>query len=294
MTIRPRARGPHQDATSTSSDSDSFATMSDAARSDAARQELGTFLRTKRTAAVRADHDLPPVGRGRTTGLRREEVAFLSGVSLTWYTWLEQGRDINPSRQVIDAIALRLRLTEAEHDYVLGLAGFSPAPRPELDEPAPVPAHVQHLLDALDPAPAFALTPHWDLAAWNDAYAELFPGVLDAAPAERNLLVLIFTDPRVRELLPDWERTSRQFLAEYRAEVGGRITGPQHVRLLRHLRGTSPEFAVAWEEHTIERFASRRRCFHHPTRGPIEVEQVNLLPQDVPELRLVSYLPLPD
>jgi transcriptional regulator with XRE-family HTH domain len=257
-----------------------------------ARQELGTFLRGKRNAAERAEYDLPPVGRGRTTGLRREEVAFLSGVSVTWYTWLEQGRDINPSRQVIDAAAVNLRLTEAEHDYVLGLAGFTPHPRPVLTEPEPVPAHVQHLLDALDPAPAFALTPHWDLAAWNTAYQGLFPGVVDADPAQRNLLLFIFTDDRVRAMLPEWELTSSQFLAEYRAESGNRVGGPQNVRLIKHLRAMSDEFARAWDEHAVQRFASRRRAFEHPSAGHLDFEQVNLLPQDSPDLRIISYLPV--
>jgi transcriptional regulator with XRE-family HTH domain len=257
-----------------------------------ARAELGTFLRRKRTTADRADHDLPPVGRGRTTGLRREEIAFLSGVSLTWYTWLEQGRNINPSRQVVDAIAVNLHLTQAEHDYALGLAGLAPHPRPELSAPAPVPSHVQLLLDTLDPAPAFALTPHWDVAAWNPAYEGLFPGVADADPTERNLHLFIFTDPRVRELLPDWERTSRQFLAEYRAESGARVGGAQHVRLVQHLREVSEDFTRAWDEHEVERFASRRREFCHPTRGRVVYEQVNMVPQDAPDLHVISYLPL--
>src|SRR4051794_17955647 len=96
------------------------------------RTVLGTFLRTRRGQVDRAEHGLPPAGRARTGGLRREEVALLSGVSSTWYTWLEQGRDINPSRQVIDAVATTLRLSAAEHDYVLTLAGFAPT----MPEPA--------------------------------------------------------------------------------------------------------------------------------------------------------------
>ncbi|MGP9693241.1 helix-turn-helix transcriptional regulator [Brachybacterium sp. AOP25-B2-12] len=258
----------------------------------AVRSELGAFLRSKRTAADRSDHDLPPLGRGRTTGLRREEIAFLSGVSVTWYTWLEQGRDINPSRQVIDAVALNLHLTEAEHDYVLGLVGLAPRPRPVLAAPAPVPPHVQHLLDALAPSPAFALTAHWDIAAWNRPYEGLFPGVLEADPTQRNLLQFVFTDPFVRAMLPDWELTSRQFLAEYRSEAGGRMGGTEHVRLVRHLRDVSPEFTRAWDEHAIERFGSRRRRFCHPRVGELAFEQVNLVPQDAPELRLIAYLPV--
>jgi transcriptional regulator with XRE-family HTH domain len=261
---------------------------------DPARKELGAFLRRRRNAAARADYDLGPVGRGRTTGLRREEIAFLSGVSVTWYTWLEQGRDINPSRQVIDAVAVNLRLSESEHDYVLGLAGFTPRPRPELAEPEPVPPHVQHLLDALDPAPTFALTPHWDIAAWNRSYEGLFPGVRDAEPTQRNLLQFIFTDPRVREMLPEWELTSRQFLAEYRAEAGARTGGPQHVRLVKHLRAVSEDFSRAWDDHEVERFSSRVRSFEHPVGGHLVFEQVNVVPQDAQDLHIVSYLPLPE
>lgn len=259
---------------------------------DSPRRELGSFLRDRRSAAVRSEHDLPPIGRGRTTGLRREEIAFLSGVSVTWYTWLEQGRDINPSRQVIDAVAVQLRLTEDEHDYVLGLAGFAPSSRPSLSEPEPVPAHVQHLVDALDPAPTFALTSHWDIAGWNGAYERLFPGVASVPPAERNLLQLIFTHPDVRAMLPEWEVTSRRFLAEYRADAAGRTSNAAHVRLIRHLRAISPEFSRAWDERSVQRFATRRRTFEHPSLGRIEVEQVNLLPQDAPELRVITYLPV--
>lgn len=257
----------------------------------APRHELGDFLRRKRTGADRTEYDLPPVGRSRTTGLRREEIAFLSGVSVTWYTWLEQGREINPSRQVIDAIALHLRLTQAEHDYVLGLAGFAPSPAPLPVAPDAVPAHVQHLLDALDPAPAFALTAHWDIAAWNTAYERLFPGVADAPAAERNLLLFVFTDPRVRAMLPDWERTSRQFLAEYRAEAVGRANAPDHARLLAHLRHVSADFAAAWDEHTVQRFTSRERTFEHPTDGTRTFEQVALVPQDAADVRVIAYLP---
>lgn len=256
-----------------------------------ARKELGAFLRGKRNAADRAEYGLPPVGRGKTTGLRREEVAFLSGVSVTWYTWLEQGRDIHPSRQVVDAVAVNLRLNQAEHDYVLGLSGFTPSPRPVPLAPGPVPPHVQQLLDTLDPAPAFAVSPHWDIAAWNRAYEGLFPGIATAAAEERNLLVLVFTDEYVRAMLPDWELTSRQFLGEYRSEAGARTAGPDHVRLVAHLRHVSPDFAEAWDEHAVLRFTSRQRKFIHPVAGELLFDQLKLVPQDAPELHVVAYLP---
>lgn len=256
-----------------------------------ARHELGAFLRRKRAAANRAEYGLPPVGRSRVSGLRREEIAFLSGVSVTWYTWLEQGRSIRPSRQVLDAVAVGLRLTQAEHDYVLGIAGFAPLPAAGSAAPDEVPAHVQHLLDAVDPAPAFALNGRWDICAWNSSYERLFPAVSAAPGEERNLLSFVFTHPAVRAMLPDWEVTSRRFLAEYRAETGTRAGGPEHVRLIARLRQESEDFARAWDDHEVVRFASRRRSFLHPADGEVSYEQIALAPQDAPELRIIAYLP---
>ncbi|WP_396912808.1 helix-turn-helix transcriptional regulator, partial [Mycolicibacterium sp.] len=177
------------------------------------RAELGTFLRSSRERLLRVDFGLPAGGRGRTVGLRREEVAYLSGVSVTWYTWLEQGRDINPSRQVLDAVSRALRLTVAEHRYVLGLAGFAPLPAPVADDVTTVPSHVQRLLDAIGENPAYALTPEWGIAGWNAAYERLYPNVATTPATERNLLWVVFTDPAVRTLLDDWQVTSQRFLA---------------------------------------------------------------------------------
>ncbi|GHG55218.1 putative DNA-binding protein [Sinomonas cellulolyticus] len=257
------------------------------------RKELGAFLRARRERAVRADYGLPPVGRGRTVGLRREEVAFLSGVSVTWYTWLEQGRDINPSRHVLDAVAVNLRLSAPEHDYVLGLSGYAPAPREAAPGPEPVPDHVQHLLHALDPAPAFAVTSTWDIGAWNRGYEALFPGIATVPVRDRNLLRLTFTDPYVRGMLPDWEVTVRSFLADYRAEAGSHADRAAHLELITRLRRDSEDFARAWDDHEVRRFASRARTFLHPVAGRLDFEQHQLVPSDAPTLHIVAYLPAP-
>ncbi|AYY13142.1 XRE family transcriptional regulator [Actinobacteria bacterium YIM 96077] len=257
------------------------------------RRELGDFLRKRRAELVRADFQLPPVGRTRVTGLRREEIAYRAGVSVTWYTWLEQGREINPSRQVLDSIARNMRLSVAEHEYVLSLAGYAPNHSTEL-APVAAPAHLQRLLDAQGDAPAFAVSPDWTIAAWNAAYEALYPNVATVAPEQRNLLWLIFTDPYVRQMLPDWEVTSRHFVAEYRAEAGPSLGHPAHVTLVGRLLDESPEFARAWEEHRIERFASRERRFHHPDVGDLLFEHHRLIPSDVPDVHVVVYVPQPD
>ncbi|AMM34524.1 Transcriptional regulator [Sinomonas atrocyanea] len=269
------------------------ASLDTATPAETRRKELGAFLRSRRERAVRADYDLPPVGRGRTVGLRREEVAFLSGVSVTWYTWLEQGRDIHPSRQVLDAVAVNLRLSAPEHDYILGLSGFAPAPREVPGTPEPVPEHVQHLLDALDPSPAFAVTSTWDIGAWNSGYEALFPGIATVPARDRNLLRLTFTDPYVRGMLPDWEVTVRSFLADYRAEAGSHADRAAHVELVTRLREDSADFARAWDDHEVRRFASRARTFLHPVAGRLDFEQHQLVPADAPTLHIVAYLPAP-
>ena len=128
------------------------------------RKELGAFVRSRREQLVRAAHGLAPVSRGKLVGLRREEVSVLSGVSMTWYTWLEQGRDISPSRQVLDAVAGALRLSDAERTICSRSRASHPRGRPLAVEPAP--AHVQRLLDAFE-HPAYVLAPDWGLAGWN-------------------------------------------------------------------------------------------------------------------------------
>ncbi|WP_437583667.1 helix-turn-helix transcriptional regulator [Paramicrobacterium sp. CJ85] len=257
------------------------------------RRELGGFLRARRTQLSRSEVGLPPRTRGGDLGLRREEVSYLSGVSVTWYTWLEQGRDINPSRQVVDAVARTLRLEASEHEYVLALLGYS-TPLPQHASPVPhAPAHLHRLLDSWSD-PAFALAPDWGVLAWNDAYELLYPGIATVESENRNLLWLVFTDPYVRELLPDWEVTSRRFLSEFRAETGPRLGDPAHGLLVDRLREASAEFRAGWESRDVQRFTSRERQFRHPRVGLLHLEHHQLALSDHPEIHIVVYTPMPD
>jgi transcriptional regulator with XRE-family HTH domain len=255
----------------------------------AERDELAAFLRARRTQLDRAAYGLPDAGRRRTQGLRREEVAVLSGVSVTWYTWLEQARDVHPSRSVLDALAHALHLTHAEHDYLLSLAGFTPGPA-DVSAVERAPEHIQHLLDALVGSPAFAVTSDWTISGWNTAYASLYPPVTTLPPADRNLLWVIFTDPFVRQLLPDWEVTSRRFLAEFRAEAGPRLDQPACRRLVARLLEHSDDFRQAWSRHDIEGFTSRRRSFSTAV-GELEFEHHRLAAADQRDLYVVIYTP---
>lgn len=257
------------------------------------RKELGLFLRARRDQALRSEYGLPPVARRRERGLRREEVAFLSGVSVTWYTWLEQGRDISPSRQVLEAVGRALHLSDTGLGYVLSLGGYATA-APANSEAATAPAHVQRLLDALDPNPSFALFPDWGVAGWNTAYAALYPNIAEVAAADRNLLWLVFTDPYVRDLLPDWDVTSKRFLAEFRAETGQRLGDVDVKNLVERLKEASPEFREGWDRYDILGFESRERLFHHPAVGVLQLEHHQLSPSDRPDLHLVVYTPSPE
>ena len=255
--------------------------------SDTARRELAEFLRSRRRQVDPRAAGLPAGGARRTPGLRREEVALLSSVSHTWYTWLEQGRDIRPSRQVVDALARTLRLSPAEHEYVLRLTGHG-GPDPAAAAEA-MPAHVQRLVDALGSSPAYVITPSWAIVGWNRAYERFYPGVAAVPAAERNLLWLVFTDPAVRELLGDWPTDSRRFLTQFRAEVGARLADPQVVDLVARLEAASPHFRTGWASHDVERFSSGRRRFRHPEVGPLLLEHHQLTPADAPSLQLVIY-----
>ncbi|WP_346622190.1 helix-turn-helix transcriptional regulator [Blastococcus montanus] len=256
-----------------------------------ARTELAHFLRTKRHHVSPAAVGLEDHGRRRTPGLRREEVSLLSGVSLTWYTWLEQARDITPSRQVVDALAKTLRLTEAEHSYVLRLVGQS-APRPQ-DDVDQLPAHAQQLLDALGDSPAYAITPTWFIIGWNSAYQAFYPGIAAVPPEDRNLLWLVFTDQQVQSLHTHWDVDSRHFLAQFRAETGPRIHQPPVARLVERLRQASPDFRAGWAGHGVEQFSARERQFRHPVVGDLHLAHHRLSLTDDPGIDLVVYTAVP-
>lgn len=255
------------------------------------RRELGDFLRSRRTQVSRAELGLPMLSPRSTSGLRREEVSYLSGVSVTWYTWLEQARDIHPSRHVLDAVARTLRLSVRERNYVLELAGYSATDLGNMPPTATAPPHVHRLLDALAEYPAYAITPDWGISAWNTAYKALYPNVATVPEDERNLLWLVFTDPYVRALLPDWDADSRHFLAQFRAEAGPRLGDPALTGLVSNLLTTSEVFAQRWDSHDIEPFTTRRRQFRHPKVGDLLLEHHRLAPSGEPDLHVVIYTP---
>lgn len=252
---------------------------------------LGQFLRARRRNLLRAELGMPRTGR-TTSGLRREEVAFLAGVSVTWYTWLEQGRDVTPSRQVLDSLARTMRMSHTEHVYLLALAGYSPPHSTAEPTPVTVPADVQRLLEACADFPAMAVATDWTVLAWNAAYESVYPNIARVAVADRNFLWLLYTDSYLRALIPDWEQTGMYNVASFRAEAGTRLDEPPFADLVARLLQTSDAFRTAWESFDIDTMPSRERRFHHPDVGDLFMEQHILAPSDHPNLRVVTFIPV--
>lgn len=252
------------------------------------RKELAAFLKDRRARADRAAHGLPDVGRSRVTGLRREEVATLAGVSVTWYTWLEQARDINPSRQVLESLARLFRLTPVESTYLLSLGGHRDIIQATSGG---MTLALQRLLDALD-FPAFLLSSDWSIIGWNLPYVQLYPRILTLDENDRNLLWLVFTDAELQEILPDWAAQSRRFVGTFRAETRDWINATEESGIVSRVSAASPEFAAIWKELDVAGFDTRERLFNHPSLGLTRYEQHNLIPAEAPDLTLVFYAPL--
>ena len=254
------------------------------------RAELAEFLRARRDAVL-PEHVGLPRGRGRRTpGLRREEVALLAGVSVTWYTWLEQGRRINASPDVLRAIGRALRLDDAGQAHLLSLAQPSASPVPA---PTEAPSALVRLIDAMEPAPAYVLGPHWEFLAWNTAEARLYPRIDELDGLERNLLWVLFADPYTKDLIVDWDIHARHALAEFRAATSAVRNDPDLVELVDKLTATSDEFAAWWAEHGVAQFETRLRRFRHPAAGLLTFEYQQLAPVEWPGLRVVCQLAVP-
>ncbi len=235
------------------------------------RRELGDFIRAQRERVAPASVGLVTVRRRRTPGLRREEVAELSGLSTTWYTWIEQGRDVSVSPTALARLARTLRLDRAQRHYLFELAGKRD-PNADGEEADDLPAAVALCVAAIG-SPAYVLDRGWNARSWNAAAERLFVGWLDA-PAERNLLRFIFLAPGARSLIHDWEQRARRVVAEFRAHCGAHLDDPALRQLIAGLRRESPDFARMWEQHGVLGREGGERTFVHPADGFLRYEQV--------------------
>jgi transcriptional regulator with XRE-family HTH domain len=253
------------------------------------RRELGSFLRNRRERLRPEQVGLPPSRRRRTPGLRREEVAQLAGVGVTWYTWLEQARSINASPQVLDAIARTLQFDSHEHAHLFTLAGL---PTTSIaDECDHMPPAAQLLVDRLEPYPASALNARWDVLAFNRVNASFFPG-LEAIPIEeRNCLWNAFTNRTWREAIVDWDDSVGRMVAEYRSAMAEHIDDPGWQALVDRLHTASPEFTAVWERHDVLGVTPAAKRLRHPTAGLFSFVYTNLWLDHRPNVRIVVLTP---
>jgi transcriptional regulator with XRE-family HTH domain len=255
------------------------------------RTELAAFLRTRRERILPEDVGLPPGHRRRTAGLRREEVAQLAGVGVTWYTWLEQGRPINASTQVLDAIARTLKLDAVERAHLFRLAGVPGNDQLASCEECPLPAEVQFILDTLASCPACVVNERFDLLAWNEIYATVFPRVTSAPSAERNMLLGSLTHPPCCNPCCDAEIICESMIGQLRVAYGRHIGDPAWTHFIRRLEAASPEFAKIWAEHDVSQPRRWTKAIRHPAVGEIRVATTSFAVSAVPGARMVVYTP---
>jgi transcriptional regulator with XRE-family HTH domain len=255
------------------------------------RAVLSDFLRRRRAGLKPEDVGLPDGGRRRTPGLRREEVAQLAGVGTTWYTWLEQGRDVRASLDVLEALSRALRLSPAERTHLI-LLGRGEEPPPCKSSAERVSPTLRRLIESLGANPAFVLGRRCDYLAWNPAATAVFGDLGQFPRGQRNHVWLHFMDPRRREMFADWERSSRLLVAKFRADSARHLGDPEFEQLITALRKSSPEFCREWKRHEVARSGEGRKEINHPEVGMLYFEHAVFNPTEWPDLRLILYSPV--
>lgn len=258
-------------------------------------QALGQLLRSRRERLLPQDVGLPAGSRRRTAGLRREEVALLANLSTTYYTFLEQGRPVRPSAQVLDALASALRMSAAERRYLqvladgrdnVGSAGTVVTVPPEQIGP-----DVVDLVQRLDPFPTFVKGRRWDVLASNAAARELFTDWEAMPPGERNLVRWMFMTDRACEVYLEWEPEARAMLGRFRLAAARYPGDPDFEDLIAELHRDSERVRDWWPHHEVTAVGSGSKKLLHPRLGPIDYSHVVLQVADNPDQTLVTYSP---
>ncbi|ONI73063.1 transcriptional regulator [Actinosynnema sp. ALI-1.44] len=252
------------------------------------RAELSDFLRSRRARLSPADVGIVAVGQRRTPGLRREEVAMLAGVGVSWYTWLEQGRSINVSPEVLDAIGRALRLTVPELSHLYLLAGLNPPPVRVISDSTATP-QLRRIVDAWHPRPAIVHDQHWNLIAVNDATRQVF-GYDDT---DHNCLISFFTHTRYRSMQVEWAAVAPSVVAAFRADAARYPGDPEFDRLVGEVSAASSEFADLWSRHDVDVPVQTVKAVRHPVVGELYFDKTTLVPVDHPDWSLELYDPRP-
>ncbi len=254
---------------------------------------LGAFLRSRRE---RLDPELLGIDDARarrTPGLRRAEIAARAGISVEWYTRLEQSRGGAPSSQVLDAVASALCLDDAEREHLMQLAR-GPAARERHQLRAEDLDGLQRVVDGFCSHPAFVKTASWDVVVWNRAAAAVLTDYGALAPHERNVLRILFLDPAARERLENWAHEARLAVATFRLELARSGGSPETAALIAHLDRRSPEFAAFWREYDVGTLGRGIKHVAHPQAGRLAMTYSSYAVDALPGFGLVVYTPATD
>jgi transcriptional regulator with XRE-family HTH domain len=250
---------------------------------------LGAYLKDRRAKLDPAVFGLSGTRR-RTPGLRREEVAQRANISATWYTWLEQGRGGAPSADVLNRIAHALMLTEVERQHLF-LLGLGRLPEVRYQAIEGVTPRLQRVLDALEVSPALVKTATWDVVAWNRAAAVVLTDYGSLPPEQRNILRMIFCDPRVRAAQFDWESVARFVVGAFRVDAARAGATEQVGALVEELCRLSSDFERLWRANDVHGYGEGVKRLRHPILGPIAFEYSAFAVDGRPDLGMVVYNP---
>ena len=253
------------------------------------RAQLSEFLKSCRGRLSPQAVGLPPGGRRRTPGLRREDVAALAGLSATWYTWLEQGRDVRASDRVLESLSRTLRLSNEERDYLFSLAQNRPAPL-QATRVEEVPESVMRTLDALN-VPAEVITPRWDVVYWNSMVTRCFRDYAGIEPERRNLLRILMTSPEYQVDPEDFLSMARRITAKLRVDYSQASGDPSFDALIEEMSEVSPIFRELWRSPEIRTRSEGVHLLRHPQLGGITFEHTSYVVEGAPSLRVVLFAP---
>lgn len=253
------------------------------------RAELGEFLRTRRARLQPEDVGLPRYGRRRVPGLRREEIAQLAGVSVAYYTRLEQGFGDSVSREVLDAVGRALRLTVDEHTHLLHLVRPAPRRTRPPGRTAAVRPALRTMLDALDGVPAYVVGRRTEIVAWNALAGALYPGWDERPPHELSWARLIFLAPEYVDLYVDWDDKAAEVVSYLRMDAGRHPDDASLAHLVGELSMKSPAFRQLWAAHDVKERTHGRKQIRHPSAGELDLAYETFVVPDNPDLSLVIH-----
>ena len=254
-------------------------------------KELGNFLKTRRAKILPSQVGLSAATRRRIPGLRREEVAQLAGISITWYTWLEQGRSIHVSTQVIESLSKVLLLDKQEriHLYLLANQPLPPDIPGYQGAASPI---LQHVLDSLIYSPSLVTDQRWNVIAWNKAARLIFGEFSEMNVRERNIVWAMFTDKKHKQLFVDWSMHAKDLLGRFRATCGRYIEDAWLTQFIDDLKMQSAEFNLWWPLHEIESNSEKCKQLNHPSAGILNFEVSNFDVSDSSGLKMIVHTPL--